>query len=507
MKNIVSEYGHTHHIFNWQRAIIWIVILTLFAAGIWTRLHQLNLPIDRDGYDEGVFWQSLLSMKSGHSLYQQVFYSQPPVFLLSVYPTFILFGQTIWAARLGIAIISLFGLLGAAFMGKALAGRNGAVAALLLLVCNPFYLMQSQTFQGEAPSIALSLLAVGLTYLWQERADDNVGYVLAILAAVSTVLSIFTKLLGVCALVPIGLLILVRIWNLAHKPHGKRLRGAYSLFAGIAAFILTTALVTFPYADAWPQFWQGVIEMHTTAEVIFKSTQQSNFFMMQPWFTSITAVTALYGTLVSFLRRDWRVLPIIAWLLTTAATLWIHIPLFPHHLLVLVPPLIALEILGISHVNSWKSSKRQYLRICSATSFALIGICVIFNINAILNYYQRNQARNASQSFIRQQVMSDLRTHVKANHLVITDAPFWAALADYRTPAPLVDTSAVRISTGYLTSEQLIHQASQPEVQAVLFYSGRLNLKNVSSFHTWVTKHYHFLRKYNTGQELWLKVG
>lgn len=36
------------------------------------------------GYDEGVYWQSLLAMSDGHALYRDIFYSQPPLFLIVV---------------------------------------------------------------------------------------------------------------------------------------------------------------------------------------------------------------------------------------------------------------------------------------------------------------------------------------------------------------------------------------------------------------------------------------
>src|SRR5260370_33753339 len=116
------------------------------------RLHFLNVPFDRDSFDAAVYWQSLRSMSTGASLYQQIFYSQPPFFLLSIYPIYILLGQTIWSARLGVTIISLFGLLGAVLLGKALAGRLGMLLALLLLVINPFYVAERHPCQPYAPS-------------------------------------------------------------------------------------------------------------------------------------------------------------------------------------------------------------------------------------------------------------------------------------------------------------------------------------------------------------------
>src|SRR5260370_6008867 len=104
---------------RWLNLLTWMTVLALFVVAIWMRLHLLNVPLDRDSYDEGVYWQSLRSMSTGASLYQQIFYSQPPFFLLSIYPIYALLGQTIWSARLGVTIISLYGLLGVLLLCKA----------------------------------------------------------------------------------------------------------------------------------------------------------------------------------------------------------------------------------------------------------------------------------------------------------------------------------------------------------------------------------------------------
>src|SRR5438874_12234130 len=114
-----------------QNILFWGVLVALLAIAFGMRFYGLGLPFDRDGYDEGVYWQTLLSMRAGYTLYQQIFYSQPPFFLLSTYPIYMLFGGTLWSARLGIVLVSLLGLPGAYLMGKAFYGRVGAIAAVL----------------------------------------------------------------------------------------------------------------------------------------------------------------------------------------------------------------------------------------------------------------------------------------------------------------------------------------------------------------------------------------
>src|SRR6266700_912196 len=179
-----GETAQVHRL-RWQAILFWAAALALFLLAAGMRLYNLGLLFDRDGYDEGVYWQSLRAMSAGHPLYQQIFYSQPPFFLLSVYPFFTLFASTLWSARFGIAMISLLGLVGAFLLGKALSGRAGAIAALLLLAVDPFYLAQSQTIQAEASFVAFTLLAVGLAYLWWQHPEGKRGLFYAALTGIT----------------------------------------------------------------------------------------------------------------------------------------------------------------------------------------------------------------------------------------------------------------------------------------------------------------------------------
>ncbi len=197
---------------DWQTILFWAAMVALFAIAIAMRLYNLGLPFDRDSYDEGVYWQSLRAMGAGHALYGDIFYSQPPLFLLSTYPMYALFGASLWSARLGIALVSLFGLAGALLLGKALSGRLGALAALLLAVVDPLFLAQSQTIQAEASSVAFSFLAIGLALYWWKYPTGRRGLLLAILTGVTVALSIMCKLLGVALLVPIVLMMAARLW-------------------------------------------------------------------------------------------------------------------------------------------------------------------------------------------------------------------------------------------------------------------------------------------------------
>src|SRR2546425_12943412 len=195
-KNNIStdKAKETIYYSNWQNILLWGAVLALVVIAIWMRLYHLGLPFDRDGYDEGVYWQTLRSMSAGNTLYQHIFYSQPPFFILSTFPGYMLFGSSLWSARLAIALVSLLGLLGAFLLGMALSGRLGAIAAMLLLIVNPLYLAQSQTIEAEVSSVAFSLLAMGLAYLWWEYPEGTRGLCYAALTGITVTLSILFKL-------------------------------------------------------------------------------------------------------------------------------------------------------------------------------------------------------------------------------------------------------------------------------------------------------------------------
>ena len=498
----------------WQTALFWLAALALVLVAFNLRLYNLGVPFDRDGYDEGVYWQTLRAMSAGHPLYYQTFYSQPPFFMLSVYPFFALLGKTLWSARFGIVLVSLLALPGAFLLGKALNGRVGAIAALLLLAIDPLYLAQSQTLQAEAPSVAFELLAVGLVYFWWEHPEGSSGVVLAALTGIAASLSILSKFFGFACLVPIGLLLLARLWQLWRKPRAERrlLVDLLPIGAGILAFALTSFVVLLPFLGAFHQMMASVVHFHTAAAALDKGTQDQNFKVMQGLLTSIMAIAAFYGALVALLRGDWRVIPLIAWLLASIYLLYAQIPLFHHHLVILIPPLASLAVIGIGGKMSpiafgegvknraLVAKNRRWHRTHPDRGHGLLE-----RSRSISHLRNDGISAQNSQTRTLEQVATELQSQITPGELVITDAQFAAGLANRNTPPSLVDTSLVRISTSYLTVQQLIDAASSPQVHAVLFFTGRLNSQKLQAFHVWVAQHFHLKYHYGPGQELWVR--
>src|SRR5437764_5774811 len=293
----------TQHYSNKQSIFFWGVVLALIVIAIGMRLYHLGFLFDRDGYDEGVYWQTLRSMSAGNTLYQHIFYSQPPFFMLSTFPGYILFGSSLWSARFTIALVSLLGLLGAFLLGKALSGRLGAIAAMLLLIDNPLYLAQSQTIEAEVSSTAFSLLAIGLAYLWWEHPEGSRGIFYGALTGITITLSILCKLLSISVLIPIALLIMTRLWQMWHKQFGTRLSGLLPILVGITACILTLVVLLLPFSGSAQTMLQSVITFHNDAAQVYSRNQQANISTIQDSLTSFLSLTAFFGIVAAFIRR------------------------------------------------------------------------------------------------------------------------------------------------------------------------------------------------------------
>jgi len=505
-----TQQAKRHAAPRWQTILTVALVLALVIIAIAMRLYNLNKLFDYDGYDEGVYWQSLRAMSAGYSLFGQVFSSQPPFFLLSVYPFYMLLGQTIWAARVGVACLSLLGLLGAYLIGKALAGRAGAIAALILLIVAPLYLAQSQILQAEGPSTAFMLVSVGAACAWWEHPGGRRGLAMAILCGVTLSLSILTKLLGVTAVVPIGLLVLARLWQIRQEQPGTRGKSLIPIVAAVIVFIATTLAVLAPYFGSFNALIQQAVLFHTAAKTALISEEAGNTNILGQFVLANAALSlaAAFGALVALLRRDWRVIPLIAWFLVTFVILLIQVPLFPRHAIALIPPMIGMAVMALHNfpsLDELRSTIPTAKLAAPLACFLLLLVIATGSVPDYARYRALSQQASSPSTQLEARIANDLQQATTPGQQVITDEQFIAALANRSVPPFLVDTSMVRIVSGYLTLPQLIQAASAPSVHAVLFYSGRFSIKQVASFHAWVAQHFHLLRTYGAGIELWTR--
>jgi len=167
--------------------------------------------------------------------------------------------------------------------------------------------------------------------------------------------------------------------------------------------------------------------------------------------------------------------------------------------------------MGIGDPSTYKRSNSSSF-VSRATTYitwvaiALILATSLINMRRDMLYYNAAGATSVSGlTQLESKVAADLRHAIAPNQLVVTDAQFVAGLADRNTPPALVDTSAVRINSGYLTLSQLENATAQSQVHAVLFFTGRFYLPHIAAFHAWVAQNFHLLHEYGGGRELWVR--
>ncbi len=324
-------------------------LLVLIAAGLYL------LPIagfTRD-YDEGVYWQSLRAMAAGHPLFTSVFSSQPPMFLLSIYPFYMAFGQTIAAARIGIAFFALVGIVAMYWLASEVGGSWAGLIAAGLLIVDPHYLHQAQTLQAEGPAVAIEILSVALAV----AASRRIGrwrMALAALAGVAVAMGTLIKLLDVVALVPIALYLgapLLRAFDggqgRVRRPTAAGLRvgaraAARDLGLVAAGGILATVITLAPFLGSFGALWDQVVTFHLAAAHTEQWNIRSNLHTILGGFKWI-GIPAALAVGVAWWRRDWRMGPPLLWLLASVAILVRQVPLFDHHV-VIIGPCLALMV-------------------------------------------------------------------------------------------------------------------------------------------------------------------
>jgi 4-amino-4-deoxy-L-arabinose transferase-like glycosyltransferase len=472
------------------------VALLVLALGLFG--YQLGMPHARD-YDEGVYWESLRAMSRGHALFGEVYSSQPPLFLPLAYAFYSLFGATLAAARGGMVACGLVGLIGMYTIGRTLGGRCGGAAATVLLLAEPLYLMQAHTLQAEAPSIGFATLSIGLAYDAVREPRGRTHGVAAFLAGCAFTIALLCKLLALAsgvALILIALLAYAR----ARNDRGARtavVRAVARFLFGVLAVAVPTALA---FAPVWLHLVAQTFTLHVAAGPAYRAEQAHHLGNIANAIRTPLAFAALLGTAGAMLRRDVDVLVPLGWLAASVVMLVQIVPLQPHHLVALAPPLCALAALAFRPLPAPRVRQATYVLGAIA-----VVLATLTGIAAELRSYRDEPARETIGTSVatERRVLADLRATTRPGEVIVTDAQFLAALAGLNTPPHAVDTSFVRILSGSLDAASLIAQTREPGVRSVLFFSGRLTDPRLEAYRRWVARHFTRLASYGPGIELW----
>lgn len=502
--------GGTTSVADWIRQITPAGWVALGAGVIALALALQTLQGRSVDYDEGVYWESLRAMANGHPLFGSVFSSQPPLFLLSVYPFYMIFGQSLSAARLALVFFSLVGIAGMYVAGRALGHRNIGAVACVLLALDPLYQHSAHTLQAELPSIALQIWAVTCAAL-ALRASGRRRDWLVVGAGVLLGGALLMKLFAIVALVPVALYLSappIRRWldfdgKLRQPPGTTVLDGVLEIARPIglmvAGLFVAVALVLLPFVNQLGVVYDQAVRFHLTAADVHSLSLGRNLRLIaKTLFNAPVIYTALLSAVVIVWRRMWVAAPLIVWTLADVVTLVRQQPLLQHHVVLLSPALVL--IAGCGAYAAWQTfTAAQGKRLAQAITIIAL---VVAGVTGLVINWQNNARANTPEPTRSLRMALALQGVSAPDEIVLADDQHVAALANRDVPPQFVDTSAVRITSGYLTSAQLEDYITRNRVHVILFASGRFNL--LPGFHAWVAQRYTQVAAFDHGGALYL---
>jgi hypothetical protein len=498
------------------------MLVGLLGAALAMRLP--NLEAYSGKFDEGLRAEQLFLMSAGFRPVRDIYAAQGPLSLDIFYPAYQTFGQTLAAARLGVVIYSLLGLLAAFWVGCLAAGRSGGFVAALLLLISPLYLKNSRLALVEVPMMALATLALGASLKFGDSGQRR----WLVMSAGAFSLALLVKPLALAVALPIGLALLLRRGCHAGEqplaPTGVRRRSSFDklsrsgldflLFGAGAAAI--GGLVVLLYGPE--QIWEQVINYRARAHLASGWSLGENRSILIEELRDerlpLYVLAALSGLFVLVGHPRWG-LPLTAWPLANLALLLLYSPLQFKHVVIMLPPLALLVGTALSTylVSSLRSlvprvpghagqavpstppAAWRWFRLAPWLVLAPVVVWYLTSLPDVLREDQRvisGTAENQVESYLDE--TSIIVQLTGPSDFIIVDEPIVAFDSRRKVPPGLVDTSSYRIRSRAIGAAEVIEAAERHDVKLLFLFSN--GLRDLKTFAEYVDDHYRAIKIY-----------
>jgi hypothetical protein len=462
-----------------------VVLGGILIAATFMRLVRLSGT--SGDLDEGIRGIQLLLMSAGYRPMQEIYSSQGPLLLDLLFPLYRLFGETLGAARLAVGVYSLLGILGVYGVARALGGPVGGATAALLMTVSPTYLRNSRQALAEVPALAPAILAVAAALEYQRSGRRLWLVVSGVLLAVALLI----KPIVVAAVVPVALAALL----------GPKISLRPVFLVGLVTALVIAAIV----------FSTGIQTiLDQMVDYRLKSREASGWNLRENWRLiqgSLVArdqiglfVLAGAGTLIGLVASPRRMLPYIGWAVASAAVLLFYAPLFPKHVVIAVPPAVALAGVGVG--LGWKAARSRQL--AGAAGIVVLAAPVLvygWSLPAIATWdvgFMNLDPGTEGQRFAQSaDVAATISAVSQRDEFLVTDHPYLAFLAQRLVPPELADPSASRVRARELTGDDIVTAAKKYNVGVVVLWSDRL--RTLRTFRSWLDSGFQAVKVYGRG--------
>jgi len=431
-----------------------VLITAIFLSVIFfTQFKLINHPVTDN--DEGIYLTSFLLVDKGYPAYKKTYFSQPPGFLISVYPGFILFGKTLQSARLTIGIWSLIGLLAILWIGFELKNKWTSLLAISLLFLIPSYYNQTSTFQSDILISTFSLLSLAALI----RFSKSLHLFWFITSVLLLNLAFWTKLdITFFPSLIVALFLLFK----EKKASIKNIINLFLIFFTVSLGFFILFVLPFGIKDV---FNNSILLRFQAA-----ASSSSSFLLFDYLKKDIVLSAIILGSLIlSFFKKDSLRYPIniiFIWSIFVLILFIFYQPLFPHHLVILTVPMV---LLLSQLVNLCFNNKKLY-------KFITLAFLIIALTNHIyITIKTPSRLINNQQ----QKAVDIIKKYTHPNDVVVSDEEILNGLSGRLPPPALSDVSQVRINSNNLTPEDFKQIITFYKPKLIIPWNGRLeSIKN-----------------------------
>ncbi len=498
----------TEHQTTKVHSLIWLA-LWLLIFGVTLAWRAQNLAAFSPVNDEGAYLMWARLPVDGYPLYRETTAVQPPLFFEWLGLAFRLGGFTVQAGRWAMLVGYISLALALSWLAHRAGGWLAANVAMLLVGIAPLLFFYSRLVMAEVTATGLATVSLALVFVYLER--PRRGWL--ILSGLILGLSFLFKLLNPFIVAPIGLLLLWR-HRLSRSGTGRSYDWSGLLLDGLlfALSLLLPLAVIFVIYDpaalydqvvafrgdlraAIPGSWVDT----RTQFILFFSSHWSFWILAFGGIISAVLLWPVRGgdlagrTPASTADRPDRgqrvpanLYPIVwvVWLAAGGVMLAWHTPLFPHHVVVLLPPLI---LLGAGFVVDLAMMWR--LKLSSLPVRIALAVLLAATILHLPTVIEANQNAAGIVTGGREaEALALLQGVSLPADFLMGDSQLLIFMAGRRTPPPLGDVALVAIKAGRQSSARMIDLTRQYQAPAVVQWS--LRLPWLPEYLAWVEQHY-----------------
>jgi len=428
-----------------------IILAAIFLLIIFfSQFKLINHPVYDN--DEGIYLTSFLLVDRGHRPYKESFFSQPPGFLLTVYPGFVLFGKTLQSARLTVGIWSLIGLLAILWISFELKNRWAGLLAISLLFLIPSYYNQTLTFQSDILISTFSLLSLAALI----RFSKSLHLFWFITSVLLLNLAFWTKLdITFFPSLIVALFLLFK----EKRASIKNIINLFLIFFTVRLGFFIFFILPFGIKDVFNN--SILLRFQAVA------TSSTSFLLFNYLKKDIILSIIIFGSLIlSFIYKnkfDYPINIIVIWNIFVLIIFIFYRPLFPHHLVMLAVPV---TLLFSQLFEQCFSNKKLF-------KFIILTIIIISLSNRI---YMTTKTSSKLINNQQQKAVDIIKKYTKLDDVVVSDEEALNGLSGRLPPPELSDISFVRIRSNNLIPENFKKIINAYKPKLIIPWNGRLEL-------------------------------